>query len=113
VFPSVWYEGQPLVLLEALASGLPVIASDIGAMREMFAGSGAGILFPPGDSVALARLVEQLNSAPETLKAMSVAARSAFLGRYTADAGYESLIAAYERVMLNAVAGRLARTRGK
>jgi glycosyltransferase involved in cell wall biosynthesis len=98
VFPSIWYEGQPLVLLEALATGLPVIASDLGAMHEMFSASDAGRLFPPGDGQTLAQLVAQLNAAPETLQAMSHAARATFLDRFSSETGYRSLMDIYAGV---------------
>jgi glycosyltransferase involved in cell wall biosynthesis len=52
VVPSVWGEPFPLVALEALASGRPIIASDIGGLPEIV-NSDCGLLFPPGDERAL------------------------------------------------------------
>lgn len=101
IFPSVWYEGQPLVLLEALATGLPVIASDLGAMREMFSASGAGRLVAPSDAEGLALTVRDLIKDRPTLREMSSAARSLFLERHSADQGYRSLIGAYERAAVS------------
>src|SRR5262245_11875317 len=54
VVPSAWYEGQPMVVLEALAAGLPVVASDIGGLPELIAAgdagdAAAGWLARPGD----------------------------------------------------------------
>jgi glycosyltransferase involved in cell wall biosynthesis len=54
VVPSLWYENMPNALLESLACGTPVVASDLGSMRDMLHGTGAGLLFRPGDPVALA-----------------------------------------------------------
>ena len=47
VFPSEWYEGMPLTIIEAFSSGLPVIASDLGAMQAMVADGKTGFLFEP------------------------------------------------------------------
>jgi glycosyltransferase involved in cell wall biosynthesis len=52
VVPSVWWENSPLVVIEALAAGLPVIASRTGGVPELVPES-AGILVPPGDPAAL------------------------------------------------------------
>ena len=52
VVPSIWWENSPLVVIEALAAGLPVIASRTGGVAELVPAS-AGILVPPGDPAAL------------------------------------------------------------
>jgi glycosyltransferase involved in cell wall biosynthesis len=50
VTPSVWYENTPFVILEALASGTPVIASDLGGLSELIDEGTNGLLFKPGDA---------------------------------------------------------------
>lgn len=47
-------EGMPNAVLEAMAAGLPVLASDIGPHRELIEGQGWGVMFPTGDVAALA-----------------------------------------------------------
>jgi glycosyltransferase involved in cell wall biosynthesis len=47
------FEGLPVALLEALAAGVPVVASDLPEIREV-TGSDAALLVPPGDAIALA-----------------------------------------------------------
>ncbi len=59
VLPSAM-EQQPLVLIEALGAGKPVVATDVGGVAEMVAG--AGIVVPPGDAAALGRALEQLTT---------------------------------------------------
>jgi glycosyltransferase involved in cell wall biosynthesis len=53
-------EGVPQVLVEALACGTPVVATDVGGVANALAGGEAGILVPPGDAQALADAVETL-----------------------------------------------------
>ncbi len=52
VLPSLWWENSPLTVLEALAAGIPVIASRTGGVAEVIP-EGAGALVPPGDVAAL------------------------------------------------------------
>ena len=50
------FEGLPVVLLEALAMGVPALSTDVGAIREVLERYGAGMVFsPPGDISALER----------------------------------------------------------
>jgi glycosyltransferase involved in cell wall biosynthesis len=57
VLPSLW-EGQPLVLQEALRAGVPVVASHVGGIPELV--SDAALLVPPGDPAALASAVRSI-----------------------------------------------------
>lgn len=60
VVPSVWWENSPVVIQEARQAGTPVIASNIGGMKEKVGGWGE--LFPVGDSETLSRLILSLAS---------------------------------------------------
>lgn len=59
VVPSLWWETFCLTIREGLLAGVPVIASDIGAMREALDGERDGLLFKTGDPVDLARKIER------------------------------------------------------
>jgi glycosyltransferase involved in cell wall biosynthesis len=61
VFPSVWYEGQPLTVYEALALGTPVIVSDACAGREAVVDGDNGFWFRSGDPASLAVRLGQLS----------------------------------------------------
>jgi glycosyltransferase involved in cell wall biosynthesis len=62
VFPSVWYETSGLVVAEALARGVPAIASQATGARDLIQHGNNGLLFPPDDSIALVRCIESLRS---------------------------------------------------
>ena len=62
-------ERSPMTILEARAHGLPVIATDVGGVREMLSGDAGGILVPPDDTEALADAMRQVLSDPELAKA--------------------------------------------
>ena len=64
IVPSIWAENCPLVVLEAQASGIPVIASDIGNLPNMIADGINGALFPPGNIASLANLLKSLIADP-------------------------------------------------
>jgi glycosyltransferase involved in cell wall biosynthesis len=95
LFPSVWYEGLPTTILEALACGVPVVASRLGAMSEMLTDGQEGFLVTPGDSTALADRSSWLLSDDDLRTRMSAAARSTFESRYSPDRCYEKLVMIY------------------
>ena len=51
VFPSTWYEGMGLVIVEAMAVGLPVLATDLGGRREVVEDGVTGYLYDPENQV--------------------------------------------------------------
>jgi glycosyltransferase involved in cell wall biosynthesis len=65
VFPSIWPETLGIVGLEALATGVPVVASDVGGVREWLLDGQTGYLVPPGDAGALAERVGELMASPD------------------------------------------------
>ncbi len=65
VVPSVWPENSPVTITEAMASGIPVISSDIGGISELVEHGVTGLLAPPRDPRALADLIERLLKGPD------------------------------------------------
>jgi glycosyltransferase involved in cell wall biosynthesis len=96
IVPSTWYEGFPLVIAEAFAAGLPVIASRLGAMEELVADGVTGRLFAAGDPHRLASAVRWIFWHPEERKAMRLQARAEYEHKYTAAANYARMLAIYE-----------------
>ncbi len=98
VLPSIWYEGLSMVLLEALAAGLPVLASDIGPIPEVVAPLGPEWLAQPGDPDDLAKGLARINDDEEVAR-VGAAARTLFEQRYSESQGLADLEATYERVV--------------
>ena len=99
IFPSTWYEGQGLILLEAFAMGTPVIASRLGAMPEIIDPGRTGLLFEAGNPSDLAAQVNWILTHPEELRSMRLHARREFETKYTGAANYARLIEIYERAI--------------
>jgi len=71
VVPSVWLENSPLVIREAFASGAPVVASNLGGMREAVREGQDGLLFTAGDVSALELTLRRLLDEPDLLPSLS------------------------------------------
>jgi glycosyltransferase involved in cell wall biosynthesis len=96
VFPSMWYEGFPMVIVEAFAAGLPVIASDLGTMSSLVQTGTTGLHFRPGDPASLAHQVEWMITHPAEWRLMRYQARAEFDAKYAAEKNYEMLLHIYE-----------------
>lgn len=96
VFPSVWYEGFPMVIVEALALGLPVVASNLGSLSSLVDSGRTGLHFRPGDADDLAAKVEWAIAHPQELGQMGREARAEFEAHYTAEANYRQLMEIYQ-----------------
>lgn len=91
IFPSECYEAFPVVLVEAFATGLPVLASRLGAAAEVVIDGFSGRHFLPGDAADLASTVTWMLTHREESLAMGRNGRSEFEARYTARANYALL----------------------
>ena len=96
VVPSVWEENSPLVIREALACGVPVVASRIGGIPETVQDGVNGLLFAPGDASDLTRVLRRLLDEPALLPRLRAGIRPPRSLEEDAKATgdlYESLIA--------------------
>lgn len=93
VFPSEWYEGMPITLLEAMAAGLPILASDLGSMTEMVGALGEKWLTTAGDAGAWAAAIGRLAGAD--VDAAGSAARTTWESRYSPTVALTGLLDAY------------------
>ena len=103
IVPSVYYEGFPMVIAEAMACGVPVICSRLGAMEEIVADGVTGLHFNPGDADHLTRKVEWACQHASAMREMGREARREYESRYTADRNYSLLLEIYQRTLNRAV----------
>jgi glycosyltransferase involved in cell wall biosynthesis len=96
ILPSEWYEGLPMVVVEAFARGLPVVASRIGGLPELVRDGWNGVLVEPRDARALAERVNELTADPQRLIDMGAAARSDHAARFSPASNYHMLAAIYD-----------------
>ena len=80
VAPNTGGESFGMILTEAMAAGTPVVASDLDAFRRVLDGGRAGVLFPVGDSRALADRLADLLDSPERRAALAAQARAVVAG---------------------------------
>lgn len=95
VFPSEWYEGFPMTIVEALAVGLPVIASRVGAMQHLITPGVTGEHFTPGDPADLVGAVRRFLKSDR--HAARVQARSDFTNHYTSAENLRQLMYIYDQ----------------
>lgn len=96
IFPSVCYENLPLVIPEAYACGLPVLATDLPSLDSLVFDGITGFRFKCGDPSDLARKVEELGHKTSVLQAMRHRVREEFELKYTAEKNLETLLRIYE-----------------
>jgi glycosyltransferase involved in cell wall biosynthesis len=97
LFPTQRDEAAPLVLPEAMACGLPVVASSIGGITEVIDRPGEnGVLVRPRDVVGLVAEISALVADPARAERMGAAARERVLAEYTIDRMIERTLAVYE-----------------
>jgi glycosyltransferase involved in cell wall biosynthesis len=85
VFPGLQQEGQPLVVLEAMAAGLPVVFTDRGCLRETVVEGATGCVVKTGDAADLARVLLRLINHPEEGRGLGAAGRRRYEALYTLD----------------------------
>jgi glycosyltransferase involved in cell wall biosynthesis len=95
LLPSVCYEAQPRVILEAYAAGVPVLASDLGALPEAVPPD-SGLLVAPGDAGAWANAVERLLDDRESER-LGEGAWRLWRDRFSPERALQNLEDAYRR----------------
>ncbi|MFV0315592.1 MAG: glycosyltransferase family 4 protein [Microthrixaceae bacterium] len=91
------YEGQPFTIIESLAAGVPIVASDIPAIASMITDGDNGTLVPWGDAAALHDAIVSLLEDPDERRRISKLNRRAAHERYDRSVFVEHLAALYHR----------------
>jgi glycosyltransferase involved in cell wall biosynthesis len=92
------YEGCPFSVLEAMAAGVPVVATRVGGVPELVGDGVTGLLVEPGSDDALADAVLQLLEQPDRARQMGVAARERARGAFSLDSAMRRIADLYEEV---------------
>ena len=96
--PATYHEAFGLYVVEAMASGVPVVQPDAASFREIVGGSGGGVLVPPGDPAALAQAWYDLLGNPALRREMAANGRRAAEEVYSVAAMRERFLALARRV---------------
>ena len=97
VFPSLWPETLGIVGIEALSRGVPVVASDVGGVREWCQEGKTGYLVPPKDGPAIADRVERLLSSAERLRTFGERGIELIRERFRPEQHVDQLLHLYQR----------------
>ena len=93
------YEGLPTVLLEAMACGLPVVATDIGGNRDLISSNVNGLLVPPRSPEIMAQMIMELWNDEKLRKKLGDCARKTIMKKYTWDMITDNFINVYESLL--------------
>jgi glycosyltransferase involved in cell wall biosynthesis len=94
--PSLWFEPFGLVVVEAMALGVPVVASRIGGLPYVVDDGVTGLLFEPGSPEGLVKDVRRLWEDPQLCDRMGRAGRQKVMREYSEEAYYQNLMVAYQ-----------------
>ena len=99
VFPSIWFEGMPLTIIEAFACGTPVIVSKLGAMETMVTLGLDGLHFEANNALDLKnKLDEWMNLSLDEKNQYHNNALTTFNNKYTSDKNLKQLLRIYNEV---------------
>ncbi|MFD8349731.1 glycosyltransferase [Streptomyces coelicoflavus] len=108
VAPSTWLEAFGLVVVEAMAAGVPTVAAGHGAFVELVEDGVTGLLHRPGETASLAACLRRVTAGPDLNREMGRAARHRYEQGFSPAVGLERLLEGYR----TAIAGRPALARG-
>ena len=90
------YEGLPYTVLEAMAAGVPVVATRVGGVPEQVVDGETGFLFEPGDPSAAAAAVERILAAPDGAARLGDAGRERVRRKFSRERMVSETVALYD-----------------
>ena len=99
VVPSLWFEPFGMVVVDAMALAVPVVASRIGGLPHVVDDGVTGSLFEPGNSEDLVQQVRRLWENPQLCNQMGRAGQQKVMREYSQDAYYHNLMAVYQKAI--------------
>jgi glycosyltransferase involved in cell wall biosynthesis len=99
IFPSEWYEHMPMVILESFAFSKPLLASNLGVIKELVIDGVNGILFEPGNAVDLAAKISYLFSHKEERIKMGKNANKVYREQFNKEKNYNDLMSIYTKTI--------------
>jgi glycosyltransferase involved in cell wall biosynthesis len=99
VFPSLWYEGQPLTILEAKAYGVPIVVADSCAGRDEVEDGVTGLWFKGGDAGDLARVLLRMKDDALVARFSAAAHASYWAAPRTPEKHVEGLLSIYRDML--------------
>lgn len=99
IFPSECYENMPLVIIESFAFSKPVLASNLGAIKEFVIDGVSGVLFEPGNATDLSNKASYLFSLNKERLVMGKKANDIYLERFNKEKNYRDLIGIYSKTI--------------
>ena len=100
LMPSL-HEGLPYTLLEAMALGIPIVASRVGGLAEIIQDENTGLLVPPEDATALSDAIRRLHDNPTLRSQLGDQARHLQQAKYSLEAMTESYLVIYRELVAN------------
>jgi glycosyltransferase involved in cell wall biosynthesis len=98
VIPSLW-EGLPITLLEAMASGRAVVATNVGGIPEVIRHEFNGLLLPPKDSVAIADAIKRCYCDRDLMSRLALAGKNTVHMEFSIEVTARKVIEVYEELM--------------
>jgi len=99
VLPSEWYENCPMSVLESLATGRPVIGTNIGGIPELIDDQQDGLIVDPGNTEQLTHALAEMGGNPAKAMEMGMTGRSKVKEKFSPDRHYAQIEAVYNKVL--------------
>jgi len=109
IVPSIWFEGFPIVLLDAFAAGTPIAVSDIGSLPTVVREGENGLVFEPRNSTAISQAINRIWGDESGLVRLGAGARASYESLYTEEVNHRRLMEIYASALAERARGRKLR----